>query len=330
MGLFGRMGCNAGSCHGSFQGKGGFRLSLFGYDPDKDYAALTRDGHGRRIDPADPDSSLLLLKATGQVAHGGGTRFGKDSWQYQLLRELDRRRARRGTPGSGDVKSRHASRPPSTPSRRPARPASSRSTATFADGTERGHHRRCATSAPTTTPSPRSPTSGEVTALRPGDTAIVVSYRGNVLPVRVLVPIEAAAGLRLPEGARGQLHRPRGVRQAASGSTWCRRDLSSDAEFLRRVTIDTIGTLPTPDEVRDVPGRQATRTSARRRSTSCWPTRCTRPCGRPSSATSPATTPTRWRTRSSCKAKLQPDVARLVPQARRRRTCPTTRSSRAC
>src|SRR5882762_166837 len=66
MGLFGRMGCNAGSCHGSFQGKGGFRLSLFGYDPDKDFAAVTRDGLARRINPVDPDRSLLLLKSTGQ------------------------------------------------------------------------------------------------------------------------------------------------------------------------------------------------------------------------------------------------------------------------
>src|SRR5205823_5656362 len=78
MGLFGRMGCNAGSCHGSFQGKGGFRLSLFGYDPEKDYFALTRENLGRRIDRVDPERSLLLLKPTGQVEHGGGLRFGKD------------------------------------------------------------------------------------------------------------------------------------------------------------------------------------------------------------------------------------------------------------
>src|SRR3954463_16040212 len=80
MGVFGRMGCNSGSCHGSFQGKGGFRLSLFGYDPEKDYYAVTRDLDGRRVTPADPDASLLLLKATGQVEHGGLKRFGKDSW----------------------------------------------------------------------------------------------------------------------------------------------------------------------------------------------------------------------------------------------------------
>src|SRR5947209_1772017 len=79
MGLLGKMGCNAGSCHGSFQGKGGFRLSLFGYDPDMDYAALTRDIQGRRINRTSPESSLLLLKATGAVDHGGTRRFSKDS-----------------------------------------------------------------------------------------------------------------------------------------------------------------------------------------------------------------------------------------------------------
>src|SRR5437660_7587788 len=87
MGLFGRMGCNAGSCHGSFQGKGGFRLSLFGYDPEKDYYAVTHDSFGRRVNRTDPDNSLLLLKATGQVEHGGGVRFSKNTWQYEVLRQ---------------------------------------------------------------------------------------------------------------------------------------------------------------------------------------------------------------------------------------------------
>src|SRR5439155_5776160 len=102
MGLFGRAGCNSGSCHGSFQGRGGFRLSLFGYDPEKDYDALTREAMGRRLDPVDPDHSLLLLKATGQVPHGGGRRFGRDSWQYQVLRDWVVGGARRQK-GSGDV-----------------------------------------------------------------------------------------------------------------------------------------------------------------------------------------------------------------------------------
>src|SRR5262249_44726415 len=71
MGVLGRAGCNAAACHGSFQGKGGFRLSLFGSEPDKDFLAVTRDAARRRIDLESPDSSLLLLKPTGQVRHGG-------------------------------------------------------------------------------------------------------------------------------------------------------------------------------------------------------------------------------------------------------------------
>src|ERR1700738_455370 len=58
MGLFGRAGCNSGSCHGSFQGKGGFRLSLFGYEPERDYYDLARDVLGRRLQSVDPEQSL--------------------------------------------------------------------------------------------------------------------------------------------------------------------------------------------------------------------------------------------------------------------------------
>src|SRR5260370_10120999 len=85
--LLGKMGCNSGACHGSFQGKGGLYLSLFGYAPGKDYLALTRDGLGRRINRTDPDHSLLLLKPTAQVPHEAGLRFTTHSWHYRLLRD---------------------------------------------------------------------------------------------------------------------------------------------------------------------------------------------------------------------------------------------------
>src|SRR5262249_8711661 len=85
--LLGRLGCNSGACHGSFQGKGGLALSLFGHAPDKDYAALTRSSMGRRVNAGAPDQSLILLKPTGQLPHEGGQRFAKGSWQYQVLRE---------------------------------------------------------------------------------------------------------------------------------------------------------------------------------------------------------------------------------------------------
>src|SRR5207237_5266211 len=70
-----RAGCNSGSCHGSFQGRGGFRLSLLGFDPAADHEAVVREARGRRVFPALPEHSLLLLKPTGAVAHGGGKRL---------------------------------------------------------------------------------------------------------------------------------------------------------------------------------------------------------------------------------------------------------------
>src|SRR5438309_10470595 len=74
-----RAGCNAGACHGTPTGKNGFRLSLRGYDPATDHEQLTRDAHGRRLDPVLPAASLLLLKATAEVQHEGGRRSGRDS-----------------------------------------------------------------------------------------------------------------------------------------------------------------------------------------------------------------------------------------------------------
>src|SRR6476619_1806013 len=76
MPVLSKAGCNAGACHGNKNGKGGFKLSLRGQDPAEDYAALTRDLFARRLDPIDPDRSLLLLKPTTQLAHEGGKRFG--------------------------------------------------------------------------------------------------------------------------------------------------------------------------------------------------------------------------------------------------------------
>src|SRR5712692_11744839 len=70
-----KMGCNSGACHGTPSGKNGFRLSLRGYDPELDIYSLTRDVQGRRINRTQPDASLILLKATGQIPHEGGRRL---------------------------------------------------------------------------------------------------------------------------------------------------------------------------------------------------------------------------------------------------------------
>ncbi len=80
-----KSGCTTGPCHGAQAGKGGFKLSLRGYDPEGDYWAITRQARGRRITPTEPGRSLMLTKPTGAVAHKGGLRFRVDSLEYRVL-----------------------------------------------------------------------------------------------------------------------------------------------------------------------------------------------------------------------------------------------------
>ncbi|MBI3469378.1 MAG: DUF1549 domain-containing protein [Planctomycetes bacterium] len=78
-------GCNSGACHGKARGQNGFQLSLLGFDPDFDYAAITQEARGRRVFPAAPDRSLLLQKPTAQVPHGGGERLTLESPEYRTV-----------------------------------------------------------------------------------------------------------------------------------------------------------------------------------------------------------------------------------------------------
>src|SRR2546422_631603 len=97
--IFSKNGCNAGGCHGKSGGQNGFQLSLFGYTPSFDYAALTMESRGRRVFPAAPEHSLLLRKATGSAPHGGGQRFLVGSADYQLLHRWMRSGMPVGKPG---------------------------------------------------------------------------------------------------------------------------------------------------------------------------------------------------------------------------------------
>ena len=85
--LLTRLQCNSGGCHGKATGQNGFKLSLLGFEPDLDYAALVSEARGRRLFPGDPNQSLLLTKATGVVPHGGGRRLDVDSDDYRMLRD---------------------------------------------------------------------------------------------------------------------------------------------------------------------------------------------------------------------------------------------------
>src|SRR5579872_2274839 len=84
--LFSRLGCNGGTCHGAVQGQNGFRLSLFGANPEHDYEQVLRGGAGRRVNSVEPENSLLLLKATGTVPHRGGRVVKPGSPEYDLLK----------------------------------------------------------------------------------------------------------------------------------------------------------------------------------------------------------------------------------------------------
>ncbi|HTU91060.1 MAG TPA: DUF1549 and DUF1553 domain-containing protein [Gemmataceae bacterium] len=246
MGVFGRMGCNSGSCHGSFQGKGGFRLSLFGYDPAKDYLALTREVEGRRLNRADPDNSLLLLKAAGRVPHEGQTRFGRDTWAYHLLRDWIASGSR-WQPGSGTV-AQITIIPSEYAFNKSGQTGQLQVKASFVDGATETITSLC--DFRTNDEAIVEVTAlGRLRAVRPGDTAVIVSYRGNVLPVRVLVPFEPKPGFSYPDVPQVNFI-DREVFAKLRRLNIVPSDLSGDTEFLRRVTIDTIGTLPAPREVR--------------------------------------------------------------------------------
>jgi hypothetical protein len=242
--LLGKMGCNSGACHGSFQGKGGLYLSLFGYAPEKDYLAFTRDGMGRRINVEEPDRSLMLLKATGQVSHGGGKRFDKNSYAHRVIREWIAGGAK--WQASGAVE-RVEVQPKEHWFKRPGETVALRVVVQFADGTKADLTPFCDFRAKDDTIAEVSPL-GEVRGLRAGDTPVIISYRGNLVSARVLVPAPAEGFVspKVPEVNaidREVFAKLRKLNIVPS-------ELSDDAEFLRRVTIDTVGCLPSPDEVR--------------------------------------------------------------------------------
>jgi len=259
-GLLGQLGCNAGACHGSFQGKGGFRLSLFGYDPGMDYRALTRDSLGRRVNPSRPDDSLLLKKPTMQVAHEGGRRLKRGSWQYRVIRRWIAGGAKR-TAGSGTLRQlllRPANLRLATDGTgaRSAKlishdgqpPQRLTVVARFADGSEqdvtafcRFHVQNDAVAFLTD--------DGTVKPGVPGDTAVIAEYGGAFASARVLVPVPASARTAWPKlRSAGFIDEEVFAKLRRLGIT--PSEPCNDADFLRRLTLDTIGRVPTPEEVR--------------------------------------------------------------------------------
>jgi hypothetical protein len=240
--LLGRLGCNGRACHGSFQGQGGFRLSMFGYDFDMDHENLLA-----RIDLDSPDDSLVLNKPTSADEHEGGLRLPPGGWEQKLLRRWIEGGAKNvGQDAPTFV--RLDVTPAEIVFNKSGDSAQLKAEALWSDGTREDVTRltRFQTNDETVA---EVTAEGLVKALGKGDTYIISFYDNGIFSTQVLRPVTDLVGDDYPDVATPtEIDRLVVDKLAKLGIA--PSDLSTDDEFLRRVSLDIIGTLPTPDEIR--------------------------------------------------------------------------------
>lgn len=245
MAVLSKAGCNAGACHGNKTGKGGFKLSLRGQDPDLDYLALTHDLFARRTNAMDPDRSLILLKPTAQIAHEGGQRFRTDSMEYGILR----RWIEMGTPPDG-AGTPSLVRLEVSPAQQvlvePADQVRVKAIAFFSDGSRRNVSNLAVyeQSADLAKISP----DGLVRRGRMGETTVIVRFLQAQEPVRLaFVPAR-------PDFAWTPVTSLNYIDDQVFAKLQTLRinpsEPSNDLEFLRRAYLDLLGVLPTVEEAR--------------------------------------------------------------------------------
>jgi len=242
-----RHGCNSGPCHGKQRGQNGFQLSLLGFDPVFDHAAIVKEARGRRIFFASPTESLLLQKPTGEVAHGGGVRLEPGSEQYATLLRWIAAGApysQPGTPGLEQITVAPVQRRMVADEQ-----LQLTVTAHYDDGSTRDV---TALAAYQSNESPIAAvnedgviTAGHVT----GEVAVMARYQGQFAVVRVTVPVPGEA----PPPT--ELLASNNFIDQQIAATLQRLALSAsppapDHKFLRRAYIDIIGRTPTADEAR--------------------------------------------------------------------------------
>jgi hypothetical protein len=243
-----RAGCMAGSCHAKPEGQNGFKLSVFSYDPRSDYAEIVKDGRGRRVSPASPEASLLLLKPTMGLDHEGGRRFEPGSAVYRMLVEWIAGGMPYQRTNEPSLVSLHVS--PATGTYRHGARASLTATARYDDNSERD----VTTLTEFVSQDKELVTVDEAGLMRVGnkngESVIVARFMGHVGVARVTAPADtllpASQYERLPtanfiDELAYEHFKKLGLFPSAK---------SSDAEFLRRSTLDTIGRLPTVAETR--------------------------------------------------------------------------------
>ena len=242
--ILSRYGCNSGGCHGKAGGQNGFQLSLFGFDNDFDYNAIAREGRGRRLFAPAAGRSMLLTKATGSSPHGGGTRFSHDSESGQLIRRWIELGAPASSPDSPQVVKLHV-----TPTERVLTRAGQQQlavTAEYSDGTRRDVTRQAEFSS-NLDPVAGVDHDGLVQASgQSGEAAIMARYVGHVSVFHAIVPHGESLD-SIPDFSPGNY-----VDELAAAK-WKKlglqpSPLSDDATFLRRVTVDLCGRLPTVEE----------------------------------------------------------------------------------
>ena len=256
MPVFARGGCNMGSCHGAARGKDGFRLSLFGFDPAGDHQRITRELPGRRIDLAHPEESLLLLKATGAVPHTGGKRFAADD---ELADRLVRWIAAGAPDDPGPDPAASVPQlvgldlyPPSALIEGEAATQPLAAVARFADGTDRDVTDLAwyGTNNDRTT---KVSAAGVVTSGARGEGFIMARYDTITVGVpMVVIPQNLAFHFPeeadLPGATEGAKAIDALVNAKLAGLRIAPSPVCDDETFLRRVSLDLVGLLPTPDE----------------------------------------------------------------------------------
>ncbi len=245
MAVLSKAGCNAGACHGNANGKASFKLSLRGESPDLDFHALTQDQFARRVDLMEPDQSLLLLKATAQLAHEGGQRFKTNSWEYASLLSWISAGA------SNDVASARTLRRLDVSPReailvQPTNEIQLSAKAFFSDSSERDVTSIAVYES--ANPAVTISAGGVVRAEGTAETTILVRYLDQQTPVRLaFIPARPDFVWSAP---RPHNYIDRHIFAKLLRHRMNPADLCSDETFVRRAYLDLLGIIPTADEAR--------------------------------------------------------------------------------